>query len=86
MPNLTILRILPYDTRGKVSHYQTSIPDGIRKKRSKIIRLQYNIPRSLPDGTEFRIALIVEGGNVKVRLNVDFHILLNQSLIEFRSI
>ena len=51
---------------------------NVRKTKSKLIRLHYSIPGSVPDGTEFRITLMVEGGNVKVRFG-----LRGESLILF---
>ena len=30
------------------------------------MRLPYNVPYYVPDGTEYRISLVVDGGEVKV--------------------
>lgn len=37
----------------------------LKSGRRKIMRLPYNVPYYVPDGTEYRISLVVDGGEVK---------------------
>jgi hypothetical protein len=67
----------------------------LESRRRKIIRLPYSVPYDVPEGTEYRISLVVEGGKVKVtvlvilvlqRIIVNFLIIAEGKVVKSRQI